>query len=149
MSDIETSVFSPNPKKKMPPSNPLTTAQLDFLKRWMEAGAPEGELPPPPPPPEELKPTFASISKLLFTPLCFTCHSPNGTAFLTPLDNLTELIEGARPMIVPGKPDDSKLMKSLIRTDKKKMPPLDSGVRELTPGEISTVRQWIAEGANP
>ncbi|HYF01636.1 MAG TPA: DUF1549 domain-containing protein, partial [Planctomycetota bacterium] len=50
------------------------------------------------------------------------------------------------PSLVPGKPDDSLLMKAVLRGDEDTaMPPKEAD--RLTPGELEAVRAWIAAGA--
>ena len=78
---------------------------------------------------------------------CFTCHSadtkPSGGLRV---DDIGGLITGGRkgPAVVPGKPEDSLLIKAITHADgAPKMPP-DA---KLEPEEIAILTRWIAEGA--
>jgi hypothetical protein len=80
---------------------------------------------------------------------CFGCHSekqakPKGKLRLDMADAIR-----SSEVIVPGKPDDSELMKrvSLPHTDEDVMPPLKGGVQPLNDAERAMLRQWIADGA--
>lgn len=78
---------------------------------------------------------------------CFFCHGPdeaNQKADLR-LDVRQAAIDAGA--IVPGKPDESELIKRIFATDVDDlMPPADSH-RRLTKAEKETLRQWIEEGA--
>jgi hypothetical protein len=51
------------------------------------------------------------------------------------------------PAIIPGKPDESPLIKRITSTDEKlKMPPAEAH-KTVRPGEIAALHRWIAEGA--
>ena len=62
------------------------------------------------------------------------------------LDSYAAVVRGStRPVVAPGKPDDSELMRRLESADPAiRMP---RGAPALSPEAIGTVRQWIAEGA--
>jgi hypothetical protein len=79
---------------------------------------------------------------------CFTCHShaakkSKGGLMLDARDSI--LKGGDRgPAIVPGKPDDSLLLKAVGRQDEElKMPP----TAKLADEQIATLREWIKLGA--
>jgi hypothetical protein len=80
---------------------------------------------------------------------CFACHSekqaqPKGELRLDTAEGILN-----SDVIVPGKPDDSELMKrvSLPHTDDAAMPPLKGGAQPLNDGDRSMLRQWIVDGA--
>ncbi|TWU57135.1 PSD1 and planctomycete cytochrome C domain-containing protein [Rubripirellula reticaptiva] len=78
---------------------------------------------------------------------CIDCHGPDEQESLFRLDRLADMLSGGNsgePAVVPGKPDESFLLK-LIRHKEtgKEMPPDES----LSKGEIDLVEQWIADGA--
>lgn len=82
---------------------------------------------------------------------CFTCHGPDASKRQADLRlDLHEDLLGAKPgegPVVPGKPEESELLKRLLAEDAdERMPPPDSG-RQLTKEQIERVRRWIAEGA--
>jgi Protein of unknown function (DUF1549)/Protein of unknown function (DUF1553)/Concanavalin A-like lectin/glucanases superfamily/Planctomycete cytochrome C len=76
---------------------------------------------------------------------CFACHGPDATAKkLTRFDSET----AAAKVIVPGKPEQSKLIKRITHKDESlRMPPVESG-RTLTPREIELLTEWVRQGAN-
>jgi len=80
---------------------------------------------------------------------CFSCHSEKATepkADLRLDTALTILESGA---IVPGKPDESELLRriALPHTDAGLMPPLKGGGLPLNEAERALLRHWIADGA--
>lgn len=86
--------------------------------------------------------------KPIFAKRCFACHGPDmaeGGLRLSGRDTaLAELDSGDRA-IVPGKPDEGVLLYRVGNDDEsERMPPEG---KPLSPGEIATIRQWIAEGA--
>jgi len=78
---------------------------------------------------------------------CLSCHGgdPSGRMAGLRLDTR----EGATAkVIVPGKPDESLLLKRVTETnDRRLMPPPRSHKARLTAKEVATLRAWIAEGA--
>ncbi|MCA9117720.1 MAG: PSD1 domain-containing protein, partial [Planctomycetaceae bacterium] len=83
---------------------------------------------------------------------CFACHGPDenhreGGLRLDVAEAATaELASGSRA-IVPGKPEDSELLRRVATTDDSlRMPPPDSGP-PLTGEEQALLRKWIASGA--
>src|SRR5947207_9837824 len=82
---------------------------------------------------------------------CFNCHGPDKSKRKADLHFDTE--EGARGdrggyfAIVPGKPNESEILKRVANTDpKKRMPPPTAGPA-LTKEQIETLQLWIAQGA--
>jgi mono/diheme cytochrome c family protein len=82
----------------------------------------------------------------LFSAKCTECHGANlrkpKGKFGYVLD--LERVRGNRKMVVPSRPDESKLW-TLIRDNE--MPPEDSTVGSLTAEDKGLVRDWIAAGA--
>jgi hypothetical protein len=90
---------------------------------------------------------FEKNVRPLFIQRCFGCHgagaSPMGGLRL---DNRESILHGGGrgPAVVPGKPNESLLIKAIQQTDATlKMPP----GKKLADGEIATLAQWIAMGA--
>ena len=88
----------------------------------------------------------------LLSERCFACHGPDEQTREADLrldrreDATAQRDEGAA--IVPGKPEESALLRRLTTTDPDLvMPPPDSGKKKLSPKEVTLIRQWIAEGA--
>ena len=83
---------------------------------------------------------------------CFQCHGPDprkrdsGMRLDVREDAIKER-EGIRA-IVPGKPDESDLLVRVASTDRDEvMPPPKAKLGALTPAEVATLKQWIAQGA--
>lgn len=83
---------------------------------------------------------------------CFACHGPDDKARKAKLrldtrEGAFKEREGKAP-IVPGKPEQSEVMRRILTNDPDDhMPPLDSG-KKLKPGQVETLKKWIAEGAD-
>jgi mono/diheme cytochrome c family protein len=82
---------------------------------------------------------------------CFACHGPDkntrkaGLRLDTP-EGATGPREGG-PVVVPGKPADSELVKRIGHDDlKQRMPPAKFG-KPLTPAEIAVLTRWVEQGA--
>ena len=81
----------------------------------------------------------------ILSDLCFQCHGPDKAKRKAKLHFDTE--EGARSVIVAGKPQESELIRRITSSDPDtRMPPQASG-HVLTPKQIKTITQWVAEGA--
>jgi len=78
---------------------------------------------------------------------CSRCHGgikrQNGLSFLRRADALAPARSGARA-IVPGKPDESELLRRVRATGRERMPP---DGKPLSPAQVETLRNWIAAGA--
>ena len=83
---------------------------------------------------------------------CFFCHGPDekkreAHRRLDTRDGALAENDGVRA-VVAGKPDESELIARVLSHDKDElMPPPKSKKQPLTPEQIATLRQWIAEGA--
>ncbi len=84
---------------------------------------------------------------------CYKCHGPDAQERKAELrldlrDGATAAAESGRPAIVPGKPDQSELVRRIFSADPDEhMPPADSG-KTLTQAEQETLKRWIAAGAD-
>jgi cytochrome c553 len=77
---------------------------------------------------------------------CYTCHSAdtNSRGGLRVDDRNGLLVGGGRgPAIIPGKPDESLLIRAVSYTGKLKMPP----ERRLSDDEVAILKRWIRHGA--
>jgi WD40 repeat protein len=84
----------------------------------------------------------------IFKESCFGCHESKkrkGKLDMTTYENLRKGGDNEDP-IMPGKADDSELIRRVTATGAKRMPPKDGG-EPLTAQQIATIKQWIAEGA--
>jgi hypothetical protein len=78
---------------------------------------------------------------------CYLCHGPdkNTRKGKLRLDYRDEAV--AKRALVPGKPEDSELMKRLVTADPEEvMPPPDTH-KTISPAQRELLRRWIAEGA--
>jgi mono/diheme cytochrome c family protein len=162
-----------DPQKRMPwLSEPLTPAQIETVRRWIEAGAPwpEGarvamssapEAPVPTTPAPRPAIAHTAGSRLAFNrdvrPIladnCYACHGPDRNRRQMGLRLDREEVAKAplpsgRVAIVPGSPETSALVQRITDPDEqKRMPHVSSGKDRLSPAQIETLRRWIAEGA--
>jgi hypothetical protein len=82
---------------------------------------------------------------------CFTCHGPDSAARKAELrlDDravVTATREGP-PIIVPGNPDESELVRRITSLDAAERMPPDEAGKPLSEGEIKALRSWIEQGA--
>ncbi|MBX3442466.1 MAG: PSD1 domain-containing protein [Planctomyces sp.] len=83
---------------------------------------------------------------------CFKCHGfdekqRQAGLRLDTADGAAALLDSGLAAVAPGRPDESELLKRLTTDDPDLvMPPPGSG-KTITPAQIETLRQWIAEGA--
>src|SRR5581483_10375515 len=76
---------------------------------------------------------------------CFQCHGPDKARRKADLHFDTE--DGARAAVVPGKPEESEILRRVLAKDaKKRMPPAAAG-KPLPPAQVRLLREWIAQGA--
>jgi serine/threonine-protein kinase len=90
--------------------------------------------------------TPAAQVRSIFEQNCFRCHGQDDYAeagvYILDRDKLVALKK-----IVPGDPDNSRLMQRLL-SDKRPMPPEDETPRP-SADDITLVKQWITAGAPP
>lgn len=83
---------------------------------------------------------------------CYKCHGPDAAERkaglrLDSLDGAIAKLDSDSIAIVPGRIDESELITRITSSDPDVvMPPLGSG-RKLTPQQITTLKQWIQQGA--
>src|SRR6516162_10293176 len=80
---------------------------------------------------------------------CFYCHGPdkNHRDGKFRLDERDSALTGGKsgdPAIVPGKPDDSELIKRISTDDPDDQMPPPSTHKKLTAGQKELLRKWIA-----
>ncbi len=95
---------------------------------------------------------FARDVRPILAGYCFKCHGPDqnqrqaglrlddGSAALAPA-------ESGRRAIVPGKPEDSELIRRIHASDESERMPPPSEKHPLSEKQKSILRQWIADGA--
>ncbi|MES2466655.1 MAG: PSD1 and planctomycete cytochrome C domain-containing protein [Verrucomicrobiota bacterium] len=88
----------------------------------------------------------------LMSNTCFHCHGPDASHRKAKLrlDVREEALKpgksGALP-IVPGKPDESEILKRIFSTDEDELMPPPEEHKPFTPEQKETFRRWVAEGA--
>src|SRR5260221_8330596 len=83
---------------------------------------------------------------------CFYCHGPDEKKREAKLrldirEEALKKAESGEIPIVPGKPDESEVIRRIFSTDKDELMPPTKAHKELTPAQKETFRRWIAEGA--
>ena len=83
---------------------------------------------------------------------CFKCHGPDDTARQASLrldrrDAATGPAESGAMAIVPGKPDESALIRRVSSDDDDEVMPPPAEKKPLSAAERETLRRWIADGA--
>ena len=74
---------------------------------------------------------------------CYKCHGPAVQKAKLRLDNFQAATKAA---IVPGKADESELLKRIAAHGDEQMPPKEAGL-PLNAKQIETLRQWVVSGA--
>ena len=83
---------------------------------------------------------------------CFRCHGPDAThrqggLRLDVSDAPLQPADSGAAAIIPGKPDESELVRRILSADASEvMPPPDSD-RQLKPEEKEVLKTWVAQGA--
>jgi len=89
---------------------------------------------------------FEKSVRPLLVAHCYTCHSAdtNSRGGLR-VDDRNGLIVGGGhgPAVIPGKPDESLLIKAVTRVGELKMPP----ERPLSDSDVAILKRWIRDGA--
>lgn len=86
----------------------------------------------------------------LLSDACFACHGPDNAKRQGDLRlDLAEAVfaDPKKSVIVPGKPQDSELMRRIVSTDPAEVMPPPSTKKTLTAAQQELLRKWIAEGA--
>jgi mono/diheme cytochrome c family protein len=86
----------------------------------------------------------------ILTENCFKCHGPAAKKGGFRLDVREDAIKPAkskRTPIVPGKPDESELIKRITSKDPEDVMPPPSAHKVLKAGEMEALKKWIAQGA--
>lgn len=102
----------------------------------------------PPKPPAETPVDFAREVRPILSSQCFQCHGPDEKTRKAKLrlDVREDAVKSGA--IVPGKPDDSEIVKRVCATEPElRMPPAKLKKPPLTESQIATIKRWIAAGA--
>ncbi|QVL34104.1 DUF1549 domain-containing protein [Telmatocola sphagniphila] len=135
----------------MPPAKNerLTAAEVELLRRWISSGAKSDseknrEIA------NDLAGTQHEVIPILLRH-CIACHGSRRREGGLDLRTKAAMLKGGKsgPAIVPGKPEESLLVKK-IRTSQ--MPPrdrlLEVSLKPIESSETETLVRWIAAGAN-
>jgi Protein of unknown function (DUF1553)/Protein of unknown function (DUF1549)/Planctomycete cytochrome C len=122
---------------------PLSGDSVALIRKWIdighfEAGEGSGTA--------AQSPLFAQKIRPILAQRCYSCHGPNLQQNGLRLDSLAAIRKGSDygPVVVPGKADQSRLIRRLEAQERPAMP---YGGPSLTPEQISAIRQWIDAGA--
>jgi hypothetical protein len=77
---------------------------------------------------------------------CFVCHGPDEKNRKAKLRLDVPAVALARRAVVPGKPDESEVIRRITADGTEHMPPRKSNLT-LSKDEIDLIRRWVAEGA--
>jgi WD40 repeat protein len=92
-------------------------------------------------------PSYAKQVRPFLARYCLECHSTNVAKGDLDLETFKGMVEGGKngPVLVPGKPDASRLV---LMPEKKAKPPMPpSTARQPTASEVTVLRVWVAAGA--
>ncbi|HKI38038.1 MAG TPA: PSD1 and planctomycete cytochrome C domain-containing protein [Gemmataceae bacterium] len=132
----------------MPPGKKerLSDAEVESVHRWIAGGARFA--------PGEGGTAGATVTQHDVIPIllrrCTTCHGLRRQEGGLDLRSRTAMLRGGKsgPAIVPGKPEESRLIKKVRAGE---MPPRDrlveASVKPAEPAEIDVLARWIAAGA--
>ena len=157
-----------DPDKRMPRRRrPLTPAQIETVRRWIDGGAPwppgmvvtAASRPPAAVAKAAASPTdgplvsFNKDVRPILADNCYACHGPDRNRRQMDLRlDLEEVATAPLPSdevaIVPGHPETSALIERVTDPDEqRRMPHVSSGKPRLSAAQIDTLRRWIAQGA--
>src|SRR5439155_19573386 len=93
------------------------------------------------------KPSYNRDIRPVLSENCFYCHGPdsNKRKGKLRLDVREEAL--AKQAIVPGKPNESELVRRIFTKDTDDLMPPPESHKMLTPAQKELLRRWIAEGA--
>ncbi len=90
---------------------------------------------------------FAQQIRPILSDKCFACHGPDEKT--READLRLDVRENAIELnaFVPGKPDESELVRRILSTDEDERMPPPQAHKQLSKQEIDLLRRWVAEGA--
>jgi hypothetical protein len=133
--------------REMPPAIfnlRLSDAEIETVRRWIEAGAPSSV---PAELPADVQKQFTRFDKEIQPILakrCVVCHGEEDPKAELDLRSLESLVRGSKngPVIIEGFSEKSVLIR---KVSSRAMPPPDADV-PLTAAEIRTITRWIDKG---
>src|SRR5207237_3772172 len=125
-------------------------AEVETIRRWIEAGAKSGSAAENSGDPSASSALTQHDVLPILMRRCTACHGLRRQEAGLDLHTKAAMLRGGKsgPAIVPGKPDESRVLKK-IRAGQ--MPPRDrlveASVKPVEPAEIDVLARWIAAGA--
>jgi hypothetical protein len=123
----------------------LDAADVEILRRWIEAGAPAAS----PVAASALVVTQHDVIPILLR-RCTVCHGPRQREAGLDLRTKASMLRGGKsgPALVPGRPADSLILKKIWGGD---MPPrrriIEMSIKPIEPAETDLLARWIELGA--
>jgi len=95
------------------------------------------------------KPSFDRDILPVLSDFCFPCHGPDAKARKGDLrlDTAADALRQESPVIVPGKPAESELLRRLGESDRSKVMPPPKFGKKPSPAQVQALERWIASGA--
>ncbi len=95
---------------------------------------------------------FNRTIRPILSGICFKCHGPDHEVRKAGLrldlrESALQKLESGDRAIVPGKPDESELVRRILSTDDSERMPPPGNQHQLTNKDKAALRQWVAEGA--
>jgi len=92
---------------------------------------------------------FTRDIKPIFIEHCYLCHGPDKQKAELRLDGREAALKGgdSGPVIKPGDPDKSLLIKMITSSDPDQVMPPKKIKKRLTPEQIDTLTKWVRQGA--
>lgn len=113
----------------------LVIAGFVVLAAWVATVSASGDLPV----------DFVKSVAPILEARCIRCHQPGNKKGEVSVATVEDL--GAGEFVVPGKPDESGIFKLIESKVPGKKPRMPKTGEPLTEAEVSTIRQWIVQGA--
>jgi hypothetical protein len=134
-------------KGQMPKGGkPLKPEQIATIREWIEAGLPSQA--------QSVEPAASQVTEDDVLPIlflrCNPCHGKQRQEGALDLHTRNAILKGGKsgPAMIPGKPDDSLIVKKLRAGE---MPPKqgldDVSTKRITRAEVERLVRWIAQGA--
>jgi WD40 repeat protein len=97
--------------------------------------------------PAQQPPSYAKQIRPFLAKYCLECHNAKALKGDLNLGSVQGMLQGGKsgPVVVPGKPDDSRLVLLVEKKDKPPMPPAKA--KQPKPREIGILREWVTAGA--
>ncbi|MFM7102913.1 MAG: DUF1549 domain-containing protein, partial [Verrucomicrobiota bacterium] len=95
---------------------------------------------------------FSAEIRPLLSARCFACHGPDEESRKAGvrLDSFAEATrpgQGGRRAVVPGRPEESELIRRVTAHDPEDVMPPPEARNPVKPAEVELLRRWIAQGA--